>query len=139
MIRTGNEKLDPNTLVLPVAAGAAITEATMVALGTDGYAVPASKAANLTVAGVALEPADNRNGEAGDDPGEGAPRGIRDGEFRTPGSQAKATDILRTCYLEDAVTISMASTGSSPAGTVLAVEADGVTVWFNQPAMPAAE
>ena len=62
MIRTGNEKLDPNTLVLPVAAGAAITEATMVALGTDGYAVPASKAANLTVAGVALEPADNGNG-----------------------------------------------------------------------------
>ena len=42
MIRTGNEKLDPNTLVLPVAAGAAITEATMVALGTVGYAVPAS-------------------------------------------------------------------------------------------------
>ena len=50
MIRTGNEKLDPKTLVLPVAAGAAITEATMVALGADGYAVPASKAANLTVA-----------------------------------------------------------------------------------------
>ena len=66
MIRTGNEKLDPKTLVLPVAAGAAITEATMVALGADGYAVPASKAANLTVAGVALEPADNRTGEAGD-------------------------------------------------------------------------
>ena len=138
MIRTGNEKLDPNTLVLPVAAGAAITEATMVALGTDGYAVPASKAANLTVAGVALEPADNRNGEAGD-----IRVKVRRGAFvmensATPGSQAKATDILRTCYLEDAVTISMASTGSSPAGTVLAVEADGVTVWFNQPAMPAA-
>ena len=133
MIRTGNEKLDPNTLVLPVAAGAAITEATMVALGTDGYAVPASKAANLTVAG------DNRNGEAGD-----IRVKVRRGAFvmensATPGSQAKATDILRTCYLEDAVTISMASTGSSPAGTVLAVEADGVTVWFNQPAMPAAE
>ena len=139
MIRTGNEKLDPNTLVLPVAAGAAITEATMVALGTDGYAVPASKAANLTVAGVALEPADNRNGEAGY-----IRVKVRRGAFvmensATSGSQAKATDILRTCYLEDAVTISMASTGSSPAGTVLAVEADGVTVWFNQPAMPAAE
>lgn len=76
MIRTGNEKLDPNTLVLPVAAGAAITEATMVALGTDGYAVPASKAANLTVAGVALEPADNRNRGGRGHPGEGAPRGI---------------------------------------------------------------
>ena len=116
MIRTGNEKLDPNTLVLPVAAGAAITEATMVALGTDGYAVPASKAANLTVRGAFVME-----------------------NSATPGSQAKATDILRTCYLEDAVTISMASTGSSPAGTVLAVEADGVTVWFNQPVMPAAE
>ena len=137
MIRTGNEKLDPNTLVLPVAAGAAITEATMVALGTDGYAVPASKAANLTVAGVAL--ADNRNGEAGD-----IRVKVRRGAFvmensATPGSQAKATDILRTCYLEDAVTISMASTGSSPAGTVLAVEADGGTGGVNQPAQPAAE
>ena len=123
MIRTGNEKLDPKTLVLPVAAGAAITEATMVALGADGYAVPA----------------DNRTGEAGD-----IWVKVRRGAFvmensATPGSQAKATDILKTCYLEDAVTISMTSTGSSPAGTVLAVEADGVTVWFNQPAMPAAE
>ena len=90
MIRTGNEKLDPKTLVLPVAAGAAITEATMVALGADGYAVPASKAANLTVAGVALEPADNRTGEAGD-----IWVKVRRGAFvmensATPGSQAKA-------------------------------------------------
>ena len=47
MIRTGNEKLDPKTLVLPVAAGAAITEATMVALGADGYAVPARRRRTL--------------------------------------------------------------------------------------------
>lgn len=139
MIRTGNEKLDPNTLVLPVAAGTAITEAIMVALGTDGYAVPASKAAGITVAGVALEPADNRTGADGD-----IWVKVRRGAFvmensATPSSQAKATDILKTCYLEDAVTISMTSTGSSPAGTVLAVEEDGVTVWFNQPAMPAAQ
>ena len=93
----------------------------------------------LTVAGVALEPADNRTGADGD-----IWVKVRRGAFvmensATPSSQAKATDILKTCYLEDAVTISMTSTGSSPAGTVLAVEEDGVTVWFNQPAMPAAQ
>lgn len=33
MIRTGNEKLDSRTLLLPVASGARITEATMVAIG----------------------------------------------------------------------------------------------------------
>ena len=70
----------------------------MVALGTDGYAVPASKAAGLTVAGVALEPADNRTGADGD-----IWVKVRRGAFvmensATPSSQAKATDILKTCY-----------------------------------------
>ena len=54
MIRTGNEKLDSRTLLLPVASGARITEATMVAIGADGYAVPAAAAAGLIVAGVAM-------------------------------------------------------------------------------------
>ena len=77
----------------------------MVALGADGYAVLVSKAANLTVAGVALELADNRTGEAGDILGKGAPRAFVMENSATPGSQAKATDILKTCYLEDAVTM----------------------------------
>ncbi|MFQ7874049.1 hypothetical protein [Enterocloster sp.] len=43
MIRTGNEKLDPNTLAAGGSRRGHITEATMVALGTDGYAVPARR------------------------------------------------------------------------------------------------
>lgn len=137
MIRTGNEKLDPRTLILPVAAGESISEATMVAIGADGYAVPAVAAASLTVAGVAVEPADNSGGEAGN-----VQVRVRRGAFvfdnsATAANVVKETDILKTCYIEDAVTVSMSSAGSSPAGTVLAVEDDGVTVEFNQPAMPA--
>lgn len=137
MIRTGNEKLDPRTLILPVAAGESISEATMVAIGADGYAVPAAAAASLTVAGVAVEPADNSGGEAGN-----VQVRVRRGAFvfdnsATAANVVKETDILKTCYIEDAVTVSMSSAGSSPAGTVLAVEDDGVTVEFNQPAMPA--
>lgn len=138
MIRTGNEKLDSRTLILPVAAGAEIAEATMVAIGADGYAVPASAAAGLTVAGTALEPADNSSGKAGD-----VQVSVRRGAFvfdnsATAASMVKITDILKACYIEDTVTVSMSSTGSSPAGTVLAVDEDGVTVEFNQPAMPEA-
>lgn len=137
MIRTGNEKLDPRTLVLPVAAGESITEATMVAIGADGYAVPASAAASLTVAGAALEPADNSSGQDGD-----VQVRVRRGAFvfnnsATAANMVKETDILKTCYIEDAVTVSMSSTGSSPAGTILAVDDDGITVEFNQPTMPA--
>lgn len=138
MIRTGNEKLDSRTLLLPVASGEGISEATMVAIGADGYAVPAAAATGLIVAGVAVEPADNSVGEAGD-----IQVRVRRGAFvfnnsATVANAVKKTDILKTCYIEDPVTVSMSSTGSSPAGTVLAVDDDGVTVEFNQPAMPAA-
>lgn len=137
MIRTGNEKLDVRTLVLPVAAGESIREATMVAISPDGYAVTATKAADLTVAGMAVVPADNSAGTDG-----AVSVTVRRGAFVTENSATaanvvKQTDILQTCYIEDEVTVSMSSTGSSPAGTVLAVDPEGVTVEFNQPSVPA--
>ena len=52
MIRTGNEKLDPKTLVLPVAASAAITEATMVALGAGRLRGAGLEGSEPTVARV---------------------------------------------------------------------------------------
>lgn len=134
MIRTGNEKLDARTLTIPVAAGESIREATMVAIGADGYAVTASKAAGLVVAGIATAPADNAAGADGD-----LKVTVRRGAFvvdnsTTAANVIKETDMLKVCYLEDAVTVSMSATGSSAAGTVLAVEDDGVTIEFNQPA-----
>ncbi len=130
MIRTGNEKLDNKTLVLPVGAGESISEATMVAIGADGYAGAAYAAAGITVAGVAMEPADNRAGADGD-----LHVKVRRGAFvfdnsATPANMVKETDILKECYIEDARTVSMSAEGSSVAGRVIAVEDDGVTVEF---------
>ena len=53
MERIGNERTGYSNIVLPVAAGQEILPGTMVALNADGYAVPASKAENLIIAGVA--------------------------------------------------------------------------------------
>ena len=66
MNRTGNQKLSALDLLIPVAAGTVIREARMVAVGTDGYAVPASKTEGLTVAGCAQQFADNSKGADGD-------------------------------------------------------------------------
>lgn len=137
MIRTGNEKLDIRTLVLPVAAGESIQEATMVAIGPDGYAATATKASGLTIAGMAMAPGDNSSGADGD-----MSVTVRRGAFVVNNSavaanMVKRTDILKVCYIEDAVTVSMSGTGTSVAGTVLAVEDDGITVEFNQPYHPA--
>lgn len=134
MIRTGNEKLDARTLMLPVAAGENIREATMVAIGSDGYAITALKAANLVVAGMAIAPANNTIGADGD-----VWVTVRRGAFvvdnsATTANMVKPTDILKVCYIEDAVTVGMNAAGSSAAGTVLAVEDDGVTIEFNHPA-----
>lgn len=128
MNRAGNEKVDNKILVLPVKEGADIKEATMVALGADGYAVPASKAANLVSAGVAMRPADNRLGASGD-----ISVVVRRGAYvfdnsATAANKVTATDILKPCYIEDSVTVSMLSTGSSVAGKILAADDDGITV-----------
>lgn len=128
MNRAGNEKLDNKTLVLPVKAGENIKEATLVVLGADGYAATATKAEGLISAGVAMAPADNRNGDDGD-----VSVIVRRGAWvfdnaATAANQAKETDLLKDCYIEDSQTVTMLSTGSSVAGKILAVDSDGITV-----------
>ena len=124
MDRTGNQKLPGTQLSIPVAAATAIQEATMVAIGTDGYAVPASKAADMTIAGCAMRYADNSSGAAGD-----VEVSVRRGAFvwGNDGSIQK-TDILKDAYVSDEKTVTITADGSSKAGTILAVDADGVTV-----------
>ena len=53
------------TLGLPVKAGVTIYQGALVAVGADGYAVPAKKAENLRAAGRAEETVDNRDGTDG--------------------------------------------------------------------------
>jgi hypothetical protein len=50
----------------PVKAAANIYKGSLVCAGTDGYAVPGADATGYTFLGVALEEADNTNGQSGD-------------------------------------------------------------------------
>lgn len=124
MDRLGNEKLGNQNIVIPVAASTKINEGTMVAINSSGYAIEASKAANLVVAGCAMRFADNSNGAAGD-----VEVQVRRGTFvwANDGTIEK-TDILKKCYVSDTTTVTITSTESSAVGTILAVDSDGVTV-----------
>ncbi|MCM1161501.1 MAG: hypothetical protein NC412_09785 [Roseburia sp.] len=124
MDRAGNEKLDSTNLMIPVAANTSITEATMVAINEDGYAVTASKAENLVVAGCAMRFADNSSGAAGAEMVH-----VRRGAFVWDNDGTiNSTDILKDAYVSDGKTVTITATESSRAGKILAVDSDGVTV-----------
>ena len=123
MDRVGNEKMGSMELNIPVAASTTITEAHMVAINSDGYAVEASKAEGLNVAGYAMRYTENE-GAAGEEM-----VSVRRGAFvwNNDGT-IENTDILKECYVSDAQTVTITAEGSSKAGVILAVEDDGVTV-----------
>lgn len=124
MDRVGNEKCSVTELNIPVAEKTMITEATIVAINPDGYAVTASKTEGLLIAGCAQRFADNALGAAGD-----VKVLVRRGAFvwNNDGT-IKETDILKDCYVSDATTVTITADGSSKAGKILAVDSDGVTV-----------
>lgn len=124
MDRTGNEKLSAKDIIIPIAASTTITEATMVAINSSGYAVPASKSDGITVAGCAIKYVDNASGTDGEEKAY-----VRRGAFvwNNDGS-IKETDILKDAYVSDATTVTITPAGSIRAGKILAVDADGVTV-----------
>lgn len=124
MDRTGNQKLSGMDINIPVAGGATIAEATMVAVGEDGYAVAATKAEGLTVAGCAMRFMDNASGSAG---AMAVP--VRRGAFVWDNDGSiKETDILKDASVSDEKTVTITAEGSSRAGKILAVDSDGVTV-----------
>lgn len=124
MERVGNQKLSCVDIMIPVAAGAVIHETRMVAIKEDGYAVEASKAENLKVAGAAVLYVDNTSGADGAQFVQVRRAGF---VFDNDGS-IKQTDMLKDAYVVDAQTVTITSTGSSVAGKIVGVEADGVTI-----------
>lgn len=128
MKRTGNERTGNRLLDLPVKAGEEMVEATMAAIGTDGYAKTATAAEGLQIAGCIQRYCDNRNGKDG-----GERVQVKRGTFVWDNDGTiKETDILKSCYVKDSVTVTITAAGSSMAGIILAVEADGVTVDMTQ-------
>lgn len=124
MNRTGNQKFSNMDINIPVANGETITEATMVGINADGYAVAASKAEGLTIAGCAMRFTDNASGSAG-----AVKVPVRRGAFvwDNDGSIGE-TDILKDAYVSDKKTVTIIAAGSSKVGKILAVDTDGVTV-----------
>lgn len=109
MIRIGNERTGCSNLVLQVAAGQEIEQGTMVALNAEGYAVPAAKATDLVIAGVAQSYANNRQGADGAEV-----VSVRRGAFvMAADATIKETDLLKTAYMADAKTLTLTAEGSS--------------------------
>ena len=128
MNRTGNEKTGNRLLNIPAKGGAELTEATMAAIGADGYAVAATASAGLRVAGCVQKYCDNRNGADGEQS-----VSVKRGAFVWENDGTiKETDILKLCYIKDEKTVTITADGSSVAGTILTVEDDGVTVDMTQ-------
>lgn len=114
------------TLGLPVKAGVTIYQGALVAVGADGYAIPAKKAENLKAAGRAEENVDNRDGTDG-----GAVVCVSRGTFiweNSTENPVAVKDLMGPCYMEDDQTVGNVGTGASLAGIVLAVDEDGITV-----------
>ena len=129
MSRSGNERLDRNTVVLPVAKGAVIPSAVLVALDSDGNAIEAKKAENLIVVVMSQQTADNTGGLAG-----AVTVTVRRGAFVLDNSGTAAVTqagAFKDCYLEDSLTVTSESTGTSVVGKVLQVDPDGVVVEIN--------
>lgn len=115
------------SIVLPVKAATTIYQGAIVAIGTDGYAIPGKKAASLKAAGRAEETVEN----AGKD-GEATVRVTR-GVFvfdnsSTAVNKVGVADVLGPCYMEDDHTVTKAATGTSIAGLVVRVDDEGVAV-----------
>lgn len=128
MTRTGNERTGNQLLAIPVKGGVELTEATIAAIGEDGYAVPAAASAGLRVAGCVQRYCDNRNGEDG-----GQTASVKRGTFVWDNDGTiKETDILKPCYVKDERTVTLTADGSCMAGTILEAADDGVTVDMTQ-------
>lgn len=111
---------------LPVAAGKKIFEGSIVVVNIGGYAEPATKSDSLKTAGRAETFIDNMEGTDGD-----ADVLVKRGCFLFNNSSTAAVTqahVLGDCYIEDDETVTSASTETSKAGKVLAVDSDGVWV-----------
>ncbi|MTH47480.1 hypothetical protein [Intestinirhabdus alba] len=118
---------------LKVAGGVNIYGGNMVAINSDGFAVPADKGTDtdsLAVIGLADECVDNTDGADGD----ALVLVQRGAGFCLANSSAKPVEqvaVGKRCQVEDSVTVCVDGTVNRTAGTVLEVSPDGVWVFIS--------
>lgn len=118
------------TLSLPVKGNTVIYQGALVALDTNGFAIPGTKKPDLRAAGRAEETVFNTGAD-----GEKHIKVSR-GVFIWDNSSANKiteTDLLTPCYIEDDQTVGKLSTGASVAGLVIGINEDGVIVETSLP------
>lgn len=113
---------------VPVKAATKIHAGSLVAKAAGGYAAPAAKAESLVVLGRAEEAVDNSAGADGD-----VRVRVRRGVFRwansAGGGAVGQTEIgEKKAFIVDDQTVTKTKAGSTPAGTVIDVDAEGVWV-----------
>lgn len=116
-------------IVVPMAAGAKIYAGALVAANATGYAAPGSTATTLTYLGRAEEQVDNTGGADGDLT---VPvRRRKAFKFKNEGGDpVTQAELGKSCYIVDDETVAKTDGGAtrSAAGTVIAVDSDGVWV-----------
>jgi hypothetical protein len=107
-----------------VASNTTIYAGAMTAINTSGYAVPASDTTNLVVIGRAEQTVANASTDGA------VSIAVRRGVFRwTNGDTVSIANVGAVAYVEDDATVTVTnSTSSVVAGTILAVDSDGVWV-----------
>lgn len=111
---------------LPVKASTRIFDGGMVAIDSNGFAIPAIKQEGLIVAGRAENYSDNRNGADGE-----IQVIIKRGTFKWKNDTENPIEkngILKNCYILDDETVTALNTGTSIAGKVVGIENDGILV-----------
>lgn len=110
-----------------VKAGAKIHAGALVVLDA-GYAKPGVKAENLVFAGRAEEAADNTGGADGDRTVSVRRKMVFRWKNAAGGGKVAQAQVGAAAYIADDETVTKTANGASKAGTVLAVDDDGVWV-----------
>lgn len=122
MKRAEGKKVEGYTMQLPVKEGTKISQAEMVALDKDGYAVAAAKEENLKIVGVSKTSTNSIKGQ------EDTVLVETGGFVFSQDGTIKETDITKDCYVADSATVTITETASSKAGKIIGVEDGCVTV-----------
>lgn len=116
---------------IPVAASTSIPGGAMVATDAAGHAVNAADTADLLVWGKASETVDNSTGAAGDKSiSIELSIGQKDFLYANDSGSVVQADIGLSCLVKDNQSVTMSSTNSIVAGTVMSVSTAGVYVRF---------
>lgn len=127
-----NTSYRPNGVLSVLVAAATLCEAGNIAAIDAGYAVPGSEADDLIYLGRFDETVDNSSGAAGEKRVK-----VRVNESflwkNSPTDPVVQADVGKTCYIEDAVTVSKTDNTGARSAAGMITEVTSAGVWVSKP------